>query len=59
MSDHRPRDPGKLQRQKRLEDELRENLKRRRQQARARRETEAAEPDETARNDSATLDRMS
>jgi hypothetical protein len=38
MSDHAPKDPAKLQRQKRLEEQLRENLKRRKAQAKARRD---------------------
>ncbi|WP_185982933.1 hypothetical protein [Aureimonas mangrovi] len=38
MSDHKPVDPAKLARQQRLEQTLRENLKRRRTQAKARRE---------------------
>ncbi|WP_062203436.1 hypothetical protein [Aureimonas sp. AU12] len=36
MSDHAPIDPMKLQRQKRLEETLKENLRRRKAQARAR-----------------------
>ncbi len=35
MSDHTPRDPAKIQRQQRLEAQLRENLKRRKGQAKA------------------------
>jgi hypothetical protein len=43
MSDHKPVDPAKLARQQRLEQTLRENLKRRRTQAKARREDIALE----------------
>ena len=42
MSDHAPTDPAKLQRQKRLEETLKENLKRRKQQARARSDAPSA-----------------
>lgn len=59
MGDHQPRDPGKLQRQKRLEEELRENLKRRRQQARARRSLDDDGRAEPAADDDQTLDGMS
>ena len=44
MSDHSPVDPAKVQRQKRLEETLKENLRRRKAQARARIE---ALPDES------------
>ncbi|KHJ56087.1 hypothetical protein LA66_05635 [Aureimonas altamirensis] len=37
MSSHRPIEPGKVQRQKRLEEQLRDNLKKRKAQAKARR----------------------
>lgn len=37
MSSHRPIEPGKVQRQKRLEEQLRENLRKRKAQAKARR----------------------
>lgn len=38
MSDHTPTDPAKLRRQARLEERLKENLRRRKTQARARSE---------------------
>lgn len=37
MSSHKPIEPGKVQRQKRLEEQLRDNLKKRKAQAKARR----------------------
>lgn len=39
MSAHTPTDPAKIQRQKRLEETLKENLRRRKAQARSRSET--------------------
>ncbi len=43
---HAPIDPAKLKRQKRLEETLRENLRRRKEQARGRAETPGAEASE-------------
>ncbi|WP_416355212.1 hypothetical protein ACLNGM_12860 [Aureimonas phyllosphaerae] len=41
---HAPIDPAKLKRQKRLEETLRENLRRRKEQARGRAETPVGDP---------------
>ena len=47
MGDHTPSDPAKLRRQARLEETLKTNLKRRKEQARARRDVpESGEADE-------------
>jgi hypothetical protein len=51
MSAHTPSDPAKIQRQKRLEETLKENLRRRKAQARARSDREPGEADDPAAGD--------
>ncbi|WP_157070014.1 hypothetical protein [Aureimonas frigidaquae] len=52
MSAHTPVDPAKIERQKRLEETLRENLKRRKLQAKARKTGSApADPDDAPEPD--------
>ncbi len=51
MSDHKPTDPAKLRRQERLEATLRDNLRRRKAQAKARSEGGRDETEEDGTGD--------
>lgn len=51
MSDHKPTDPAKLRRQERLEATLRDNLRRRKAQAKARSEGGGEAPEERGETD--------